>query len=236
MPRIQNNEDAESDSIASPGTSNEVCRLPTKMPPFWSEKPIIWFAQVEVIAGQIAPTPELLADLAERVHEIAPPSLQVVSTSTVSAHASTTLENLTSGIAEIRRQMRQLTTHSYRQLRPKSRGHPQGRSRSKSHIRSDSSYRKYPTWQSLMVTDGCPNAPGRLFVTDCSTKMQFLVDTGSEICVFPRSAVQQQRAKTTYQLSAANGTTINTYGYINLEFDLSLRRDYPWRFVVADVT
>ncbi|GBP81505.1 hypothetical protein EVAR_64214_1 [Eumeta japonica] len=50
-------------------------------------------------------------------------SIQVACTSTVSAHAST-LENLTSEIAELRRQMRQLTTHSYRQLRPKSRGPP----------------------------------------------------------------------------------------------------------------
>ncbi|GBP13390.1 hypothetical protein EVAR_81818_1 [Eumeta japonica] len=66
--------------------------------------------------------------------------------------------------------------------------------------------------------------------------MQFLVDTGSELCVFPRSAVQQRRTRTTYQLSAANGTTINTYGYVNLELNLSLRRAYPWRFVVADVT
>ncbi|GBP11546.1 hypothetical protein EVAR_70418_1 [Eumeta japonica] len=254
MPRTQNNEDAGSDSIASPGTSNEVCRLTTKIPPFWPEEPIIWFAQVEgqfmnagitadltkynyviaqldqthlrevkdiivnppttgkyeilktelvkrlsdskerklkqllmheelgdrkpsqflrhlqglagpdisndllitiwtsrlpqniqtVIAGQTAPTLELLADLADRVHEIAPPSLQVACTSTVSAHAST-LENLTSEIAELRRQTRQLTTHSYRQLRPKSRGRPQGCSRSKSCTRSDSSYRKYPT-------------------------------------------------------------------------------------------
>ncbi|GBP75397.1 hypothetical protein EVAR_34764_1 [Eumeta japonica] len=47
MPRTQNNEDAGSDSIASPGTSNEVCRLTTKIPPFWPEEPIIWFAQVE---------------------------------------------------------------------------------------------------------------------------------------------------------------------------------------------
>ncbi|GBP69745.1 hypothetical protein EVAR_48772_1 [Eumeta japonica] len=66
--------------------------------------------------------------------------------------------------------------------------------------------------------------------------MQFLVDTGSELCVFPRSAVQQRRTGTTYQLSAVNGTTENTYGYTNLELNLSLRRDYPWRFVMADVT
>ncbi|GBP18375.1 hypothetical protein EVAR_14768_1 [Eumeta japonica] len=206
------------------------------------------------------PTLELLADLADRVHEIAPPSLQVACTSTVSAHAST-LENLTSEIAELRRQMRQLTTHSYRQLRPKSRGCPQGRSRSKSCTRSDSSYRKYPTcWyhsryankankcvkpcdfkaeNTPAVANGdrrLPNVPGRLFVTDRCTKMQFLVDTGSELCVFPRSAVQQRRTRTTYQLSAANGKTINTYGYVNLELNLSLRRAYPWRFVVADVT
>ncbi|GBP73156.1 hypothetical protein EVAR_52583_1 [Eumeta japonica] len=42
--------------------------------------------------------------------------------------------------------------------------------------------------------------------------------------------------RTTYQLNAAKGTTVNIYGYINLELDLSLRQDYPWRFVVADVT
>ncbi|GBP43808.1 hypothetical protein EVAR_82239_1 [Eumeta japonica] len=47
MSRTQNNEDAGSDSIVSPGTSNEVCRLTTKIPPFWPEEPIIWFAQVE---------------------------------------------------------------------------------------------------------------------------------------------------------------------------------------------
>ncbi|GBP96179.1 hypothetical protein EVAR_46832_1 [Eumeta japonica] len=58
----------------------------------------------------------------------------------------------------------------------------------------------------------------------------------SELCIFPRSAVQQRRTRATYQLSAANGTTINTYGYVNLELNLSLRRAYPWRFVVANVT
>ncbi|GBP03695.1 hypothetical protein EVAR_2434_1 [Eumeta japonica] len=30
-----------------------------------------------------------------------------------------------------------------------------------------------------MLTDGCLNAPGHLFVTDRRTKMQFLVDTGN---------------------------------------------------------
>ncbi|GBP28093.1 hypothetical protein EVAR_21214_1 [Eumeta japonica] len=50
-----------------------------------------------VIAGQTTPTLELLANLTDRVHEIVLPSLQIASTFTVSAHAST-LENLTSEI------------------------------------------------------------------------------------------------------------------------------------------
>lgn len=87
-----------------------------------------------------------------------------------------------------------------------------------------------------MATDHCLTSPGRLFVTDRSTKTQFLVDTGSDLCVFPRSQLQERRAATDYQLSAANGTTISTYGYAHFNLDLGLRRTYPWRFVVADVT
>lgn len=89
-----------------------------------------------------------------------------------------------------------------------------------------------------MATEDCPTAPanGRLFVTDRRSKFQFLVDTGSDLCVFPRSALRQRREKTNYQLGAANGTPITTYGYIELNLNLGLRRDFVWRFVVADVT
>lgn len=87
-----------------------------------------------------------------------------------------------------------------------------------------------------MATDDCPRASGRLFVTDSKTKTQFLVDTGSDLCVYPYSAIKQRRSKTNYQLSAANGSTINTYGYAHLKIELGLQREYPWRFVVADVT
>ena len=87
-----------------------------------------------------------------------------------------------------------------------------------------------------MATDDCLSSTGRLFVTDRSSKMQFLVDTGSDLCVFPRSAVRDRRARSDYNLCAANGSTINTYGFIHLNLDFSLRRIFPWRFVVADVT
>lgn len=87
-----------------------------------------------------------------------------------------------------------------------------------------------------MAAEDCPSTTGRLFVTDRRSKTQLLVDTGSDLCVFPRSALQQRRAKTDYQLCAANGSAIDTYGYVELNLNLGLRRDFVWRFIVADVT
>lgn len=86
-----------------------------------------------------------------------------------------------------------------------------------------------------MATSGCPST-GRLFVMDSKSKVQFLVDTGSDLCVFPRNLIKERRNKTNYSLCAANGTIINTYGYAHLTLNIGLRRDYAWRFVVADVT
>ena len=44
------------------------------------------------------------------------------------------------------------------------------------------------------------------------------------------------RKKTSYELYAANGSVISTYGHITIRLDLGLRRDFTWRFVIADVT
>ena len=90
--------------------------------------------------------------------------------------------------------------------------------------------------RSLEAVSDCPFSTGRLFVTDRKTKMQFLVDTGSDLCVFPRSALKGKRTRSDYTLVAANGTTINTYGLVHLQLDFGLRREFIWRFVVADVT
>lgn len=42
--------------------------------------------------------------------------------------------------------------------------------------------------------------------------------------------------KTKYELFAANGSVISTYGFHPLTLDLGLRRAFTWRFIVADVT
>ncbi|CAK9799173.1 hypothetical protein ANTPLA_LOCUS1917 [Anthophora plagiata] len=44
----------------------------------------------------------------------------------------------------------------------------------------------------------------------------------------------QERSE--YQLTAANGTVISTYGTVTLNLHLGLRREFIWRFVVADVS
>jgi hypothetical protein len=69
-----------------------------------------------------------------------------------------------------------------------------------------------------------------------TTKRLFLVDTGSDLCVYPRRLVPRRKERANYDLCSANGTTIHTYGWLPLSLNLGLHRDFTWRFVVADVT
>lgn len=94
---------------------------------------------------------------------------------------------------------------------------------------------KLPGLSEIAATD-CPSSTGRLFVTDHASKMQFLVDTGSDLCVFPRSAVRTPCTKTKYDLTAANNSVIHTYGPIQLHLNFGLRRDFSWNFIIADVS
>jgi hypothetical protein len=82
----------------------------------------------------------------------------------------------------------------------------------------------------------CSSDSGRLFITDKVSKRRFLIDTGSDLCVFPRKFLPQRGSRFDYDLCAANGTTISTYGWLPLSLNLGLRRDFTWRFVVADVS
>jgi hypothetical protein len=52
----------------------------------------------------------------------------------------------------------------------------------------------------------------------------------------PRRLIPQRKDRDNYVLSAANGTTIPTYGWLSLSLYLGLRRNFTWRFVVTDVT
>lgn len=92
--------------------------------------------------------------------------------------------------------------------------------------------------RSQVAASDCPSTTGRLFVTDRLSKAQFLVDTGSDLCVFPRSCIRSKTPcpKSKYDLIAANNTVIHTYGPIILTLNLGLRRAFTWTFTIADVT
>lgn len=64
------------------------------------------------------------------------------------------------------------------------------------------------------------------------------MDTGSDVCVVPKTfstlgpIVQDGRL---FSLSAANGSTIHTYGTVSLTLDLDLDQKLKWNFILADV-
>ncbi|XP_051156384.1 uncharacterized protein LOC127278627, partial [Leptopilina boulardi] len=76
----------------------------------------------------------------------------------------------------------------------------------------------------------------RIFISDRNSSDLFLIDTGADLCVYPRQKVKGSVKKCEYELFAANGTPIATYGTVALDLDLSLRRSFKWSFVVADVS
>jgi len=90
--------------------------------------------------------------------------------------------------------------------------------------------------QSLVAASNCTDSASRLYVTDRLTKMRFLVDTGADLWVYPRSRLRERQTRSSYELFAANGTTVHTYGCITLRLDFGLRWEFSWCFVVADVT
>lgn len=75
----------------------------------------------------------------------------------------------------------------------------------------------------------------RLFVSDRITKLKFLVDSGSDVSLLPRS-FKGSRFPARYCLSAANGTSIKTYGSKLLVIDVGLKRKFVFTCIIADVS
>lgn len=62
-----------------------------------------------------------------------------------------------------------------------------------------------------------------------------MIDTGSDLCCFPLRLLKGQHRSTDFELRAANGSIIKTYGQITLSLNLGLRREFKWSFIIADV-
>ncbi|XP_013196622.2 uncharacterized protein LOC106139679 [Amyelois transitella] len=91
----------------------------------------------QVIASQASSPIETLADLADRIQDIAPPAPTVASTSSLN-HSAITMEDMAKQIAELTRQVKALTAHN--RSRSQNRSNYGNRNRS----RSNSRYRKQP--------------------------------------------------------------------------------------------
>ena len=88
-----------------------------------------------------------------------------------------------------------------------------------------------------MMATGVTGLPiSRLFyVTDRSTGLRLLVDTGADVSVIPPSHADRKRPQPNLHLQAANNTSIQTFGSQSLTLDLGLRRSFRWVFIIADV-
>jgi len=90
--------------------------------------------------------------------------------------------------------------------------------------------------QPVVAATDCFSPGRRLIIADRDTRHGFLIDTGSEICCFPRRLLKGSFESTGFDLRAAIGSTIKTYGYVPLSLNLGLRRTFLWRFLIADVS
>jgi len=75
----------------------------------------------------------------------------------------------------------------------------------------------------------------RLPVTDRTSHIRFLVDSGYEVSVIPRTLVRQKTTLSDLTLYAANQTVIHIYGKYITQLNLDLRRNFTWPFIIADV-
>jgi cleavage and polyadenylation specificity factor subunit 1 len=74
-----------------------------------------------------------------------------------------------------------------------------------------------------------------LYVTDKHSKTRFLIDTGAEVSVFPATQHDKRYRRKGVSLTAANNSTIHTYGKRELCLDLGLHRQLKWSFLIAEV-
>jgi hypothetical protein len=59
--------------------------------------------------------------------------------------------------------------------------------------------------RTLTAANVCTTSSGRLFISDRITKQRYLVDTGSDLCVFPRKLLLGRRERTDYTLYGPMG-------------------------------
>ncbi|BHF76734.1 hypothetical protein SprV_0501983300 [Sparganum proliferum] len=74
-----------------------------------------------------------------------------------------------------------------------------------------------------------------LFLWDRIVGAKFLVDSGDEVSVVPPTPAER-KTRSAFCLTAANNSSIPTFGQSSMKLDLGLRRIFRWVFIIADVS
>ena len=73
-------------------------------------------------------------------------------------------------------------------------------------------------------------------IYDQRTGQSFLIDTGADVSVYPASPQDRQNSTPSIPLSAANGTSIKTWGKRSIALEIRPKHVYIHEFYLADVT
>ena len=82
------------------------------------------------------------------------------------------------------------------------------------------------------------SAAGRkplLYIWDHRSGRRFLVDTGAEVSVIPPSGIDTRSGNIGTPLTAANRSSIKTYGVRTIPLTFDFNR-FKWEFIIADVS
>ena len=93
---------------------------------------------------------------------------------------------------------------------------------------------KRPSRPPVVAAVAGPSASHLFTLRDRSSGLEFLVDTGAEVSVFPATPSDLRSARADCTLRAANGTPIRTFGTRSVSFKVN-NRVCTWVFTVADV-
>ena len=182
-----------------------------------------------------------LAQFADKVMEVASPSVSSITT-------TTELDQLRQEVAELKTMLKSLQIVNKKPQR----GHSPSPAPQRQQTQDVCWYHAKFGEKALKCKPPCSKAgqtPAKLvatgttsllpshlfFITDNNSAYRFLVDTGAEVSVLPPTCTDRKHPQEGCNLLAVNGSSIPTYGKCSLTLNLGLRRVFRWIFIVANV-
>nr|VZI02162.1 unnamed protein product [Spirometra erinaceieuropaei] len=95
--------------------------------------------------------------------------------------------------------------------------------------------RSHPTVEATDTESVANLHTRRLFLWDRIAGAKFLVDSGAEVSVVPPTPAER-KTRSSFCLTAANNSSISTFGQRSITLDLGLVRIFRWVLIIADVS